>query len=200
MFKKILTLASAVLFSFSVHAAKFTEGDNYTVLDQPKSETPLVTEFFSLYCPHCFQFEPMVKTLKTKLPDNAKFQKMHVSFMGGTMGKVMSQAFATSVILGVEDKMVTAFFNRIHTMKKKPNNEAEVRQMFIDEGVSAAEFDGAFSSFAVNSMVSRYNKSFSDAKLTGVPAVVVNNKYVIKSNGLKSADEYYELVDFLLKK
>ena len=200
MFKKLLTLASAALLSFSVHAAKFTEGDYYKVLDLPKSETPIVTEYFSLYCPHCYQFEPMIKQLKTKLPENAKLQKMHVSFMGGSMGKVMSKAFATSVILGVQDKMVPVFFNRIHTMNKPPRNEEEVRQIFIDEGVPAAEFDGAFNSFAVNSMVSRFDKSFEDAGLTGVPAVVVNNKYLVQTGKIKSADEYFELVNYLLKK
>ncbi|WP_318459927.1 thiol:disulfide interchange protein DsbA/DsbL [Photobacterium leiognathi] len=200
MFKKLLTLASAALLSFSVHAAKFTEGDYYQVLDQPKSETPVVTEFFSLYCPHCYQFEPMIKQLKTKLPENAKLQKMHVSFMGGPMGKVMSKAFATSVVLGVQDKMVPVFFNRIHTMNKPPRNEEEVRQIFIDEGVPAAEFDGAFNSFAVNSMVSRFDKAFEDAGITGVPAVVVNNKYLVKTGKIKSADEYFELVNYLLKK
>ncbi|KJG54217.1 thiol:disulfide interchange protein [Photobacterium kishitanii] len=191
--------------SFIVHAAKFTEGNYYKILDQPQSTTPVVTEFFSLYffslyCPHCFQFEPMMRELKTKLPDNVKFQQMHVSFMGGSMGKVMSKAFATAVVLNVTDKMVPVLFNRIHTLNQPPRNEAEVRQIFIDEGVPAAEFDGAFNSFAVNSMVTRFDKSFEDAGLTGVPAVIVNNKYLVKTGKIKSADEYFELVNFLLKK
>ncbi|KAE8176058.1 thiol:disulfide interchange protein DsbA/DsbL [Photobacterium carnosum] len=200
MMKNLLALVSAALLSFSVHAAKFTEGDYYKVLDQPQSTTPIVTEFFSLYCPHCFQFEPMMHELKTKLPDNVKLQKMHVSFMGGPMGKVMSKAFATAVVLNVTDKMVPVLFNRIHTLNQPPRNEAEVRQIFIDEGVPAAEFDGAFNSFAVNSMVTRFDKSFEDAGLTGVPAVIVNNKYLVKTGKIKSADEYFELVNFLLKK
>jgi thiol:disulfide interchange protein DsbA len=181
MMKNLLALVSAALLSFSVHAAKFTEGDYYKVLDQPQSSTPIVTEFFSLYCPHCFQFEPMIRELKTKLPDNAKLQKMHVSFMGGPMGKVMSKAFATAVVLNDSDKMLPVLFNRIHTLNQPPRDEAEVRQIFIDEGVPAAEFDGAFNSFAVNSMVSRFDKAFNDAGLTGVPAVVVNNKYLVQT-------------------
>ena len=69
MMKNLLALVSAALLSFSVHAAKFTEGDYYKVLDQPQSTTPVVTEFFSLYCPHCYQFEPMIRQLpKTLLP------------------------------------------------------------------------------------------------------------------------------------
>ncbi|KLV05016.1 MULTISPECIES: thiol:disulfide interchange protein DsbA/DsbL [Photobacterium] len=200
MLKKILAFASIALLSLSVQAAKFTEGDYYKVLDLPKSSTPVVTEFFSFYCPHCHNFEPMIQQLKKALPDNAKLQKNHVSFMGGAMGTSMSKAYATSVVLGVEDKMIPVLFARIHDMNKPPRNDEELRQIFIDEGVKAEDFDGAFNSFAVNSMVNRFNKAFKDSGLTGVPAVVVNNKYLVQTSNIRSADEYFELVNFLLTK
>ncbi|MBV1840315.1 thiol:disulfide interchange protein DsbA/DsbL [Photobacterium ganghwense] len=200
MLKKILAFASIALLSLSVQAAKFTEGDYYKVLDLPKSNTPVVTEFFSFYCPHCHNFEPMIQQLKKALPDNAKLQKNHVSFMGGAMGTSMSKAYATSVVLGVEDKMIPVLFARIHDMNKPPRNDEELRQIFIDEGVKAEDFDGAFNSFAVNSMVNRFNKAFKDSGLTGVPAVVVNNKYLVQTSNIRSADEYFELVNFLLTK
>ncbi|MDO6500563.1 DsbA family protein [Photobacterium sanguinicancri] len=200
MMKTILAIASAALLSFSVQAAKFTEGDYYKVLDLPKSSTPIVTEYFSFFCPHCNSFEPMIKELKKTLPENAKFQKNHVSFMGGPMGKSLSKAYATSLSLGIDDKMTPVLFNRIHGMQNAPRNDAELRQIFLDEGVKAEDYDGAFNSFAVNSMVNRYNKAFQDSGLTGVPAVVVNNKYLVQTGEIESADEYFELVNFLLKK
>ncbi|MGF1683437.1 thiol:disulfide interchange protein DsbA/DsbL [Photobacterium minamisatsumaniensis] len=200
MFKKILAFVSVALLSVSVQAAKFSEGDHYKVLDLPQSSSPIVTEFFSFYCPHCNSFEPMIQQLKKTLPDNAKLQKSHVSFMGGSMGKSMSKAYATSVALNIDDKMTPVLFARIHDMQKPPRNDQELRQIFIDEGVSAEDFDGAFNSFAVNSMVNRFNKAFQDSGLTGVPAVVVNNKYLVQTGKVRSADEYFELVNFLLTK
>ena len=200
MFKKILAFASVALLSLSVQAAKFTEGEYYKVLELPKSSSPVVTEFFSFYCPHCNSFEPIIQQLKKNLPDNAKLQKNHVSFMGGNMGKSMSKAYATSVVLGVEDKMVPVLFGRIHDMQKPPRNDNELRQIFLDEGVSADDFDGAFNSFAVNSMVNRFNKAFQDSGLTGVPAIIVNNKYLVEAGKVKSVDEYFELVNYLLTK
>ncbi|MGF1701856.1 thiol:disulfide interchange protein DsbA/DsbL [Photobacterium makurazakiensis] len=200
MFKKILAFVSVALLSVSVQAAKFNEGDHYKVLDLPQSSSPIVTEFFSFYCPHCNSFEPMIQQLKKTLPDNAKLQKSHVSFMGGSMGKSMSKAYATSVALNIDDKMTPVLFARIHDMQKPPRNDQELRQIFIDEGVSAEDFDGAFNSFAVNSMVNRFNKAFQDSGLTGVPAVVVNNKYLVQTGKVRSADEYFELVNFLLTK
>ncbi|KLV03231.1 thiol:disulfide interchange protein [Photobacterium aquae] len=200
MLKKILAFAGIALLSLSAHAAKFTEGDYYKVLDMQKSSTPLVTEYFSYFCPHCNGFQPVIAQLKKNLPDNAKLQKNHVSFMGGPMGKSMSKAYATAVVLGIEDKMTPVLFNRIHTMNKPPRNDAEIRQIFIDEGVKAEDFDNAFNSFAVNSMVNRFNKSFQDSGLTGVPAIIVNNKYLVEAGKVKSVDEYFELVNYLLTK
>ncbi len=58
----------------------------------------------------------------------------------------------------------------------------------------------AINGFAVDSMVRRFDKQFKDSGLTGVPAVIVNNKYLVEAGGITSLDEYFELVNFLLKK
>ncbi|CAV20392.1 MULTISPECIES: thiol:disulfide interchange protein DsbA/DsbL [Vibrio] len=198
--KKLFAFFSLIMLSLSAHAAKFNEGEHYKVLDLEASKKPMVTEFFSFYCPHCNSFEPIIQQLKQQLPKDAKLQKNHVSFMGGNMGLPMSKAYATMIALKVEDKMVPVMFNRIHTMNKPPRDEAELRQIFLDEGVDAKKFDAAYNGFAVDSMVRRFDKAFKDSGLSGVPAVVVNNRYLVDAQGISSLDEYFELVNFLLKK
>ncbi len=198
--KKLFAFFSLIMLSLSAHAAKFNEGEHYKVLDLEASKKPMVTEFFSFYCPHCNSFEPIIQQLKQQLPKDAKLQKNHVSFMGGNMGLPMSKAYATMIALKVEDKMVPVMFNRIHTMNKPPHDEEELRQIFLDEGVDAKKFDAAYNGFAVDSMVRRFDKAFKDSGLSGVPAVVVNNRYLVEAQGINSLDEYFELVNFLLKK
>ena len=198
--KKLFAFFSLIMLSLSAHAAKFNEGEHYKVLDLEASKKPMVTEFFSFYCPHCNSFEPIIQQLKQQLPKDAKLQKNHVSFMGGNMGLPMSKAYATMIALKVEDKMVPVMFSRIHTMNKPPRDEAELRQIFLDEGVDAKKFDAAYNGFAVDSMVRRFDKAFKDSGLSGVPAVVVNNRYLVEAQGISSLDEYFELVNFLLKK
>ncbi|WP_286295197.1 thiol:disulfide interchange protein DsbA/DsbL [Vibrio apostichopi] len=198
--KKLFAFFSLIMLSLSAHAAKFNEGEHYKVLDLEASKKPMVTEFFSFYCPHCNSFEPIIQQLKQQLPADAKLQKNHVSFMGGNMGLPMSKAYATMIALKVEDKMVPVMFNRIHNMNKPPRDEAELRQIFLDEGVDAKKFDAAYNGFAVDSMVRRFDKAFKDSGLSGVPAVVVNNRYLVEAQGINSLDEYFALVNFLLKK
>ncbi len=199
--KKLFALVATLMLSLTVHAAQFKEGEHYKVIDGlEETKTPTVTEFFSFYCPHCNHFEPIIQELKQHLPADATFIKNHVSFMGGNMGKSMSKAYATMVALKVEDKMIPVMFNRIHNLRKPPKNDAELRQIFVDEGIDGKKFDAAFNGFAVDSMVRRFDKQFQDAGLQGVPSVVVNNKYLVQAQTLKTEDEYFDLVNFLLKK
>ncbi|MEC7939606.1 MAG: thiol:disulfide interchange protein DsbA/DsbL [Pseudomonadota bacterium] len=198
--KKLFAFFSLIMLSLSAHAAKFNEGEHYKVLDLKASKKPMVTEFFSFYCPHCNSFEPIIQQLKQQLPKDATLQKNHVSFMGGKMGLPMSKAYATMIALKVEDKMVPVMFNRIHNMRKPPRDETELRQIFIDEGIDAKKFDAAYNGFAVDSMVRRFDKAFKDSGLSGVPAVIVNNRYLVEAQGINGLDEYFELVNFLLKK
>ena len=196
--KKLLLLVSSVLLSVMAHAAQFNEGQHYTVLDAKKSSTPVVTEFFSFFCPHCYGFEPVIAGLKDQLPSNVPVQKVHVSFMGSNMAVPMAKAYATMVALKVDDKLVMPMFKQIHDFKNTPKNEQELRQIFVDNGVSGEKFDAAFNGFAVDSMQKRFDKQFAATGLRGVPGVVVNNKYIVQSGDIKTVDEYYDLVNYLL--
>ncbi|OIQ25073.1 thiol:disulfide interchange protein DsbA/DsbL [uncultured Vibrio sp.] len=198
--KKLFALVATLMLSLTAHAAQFEEGTHYKVLDLEPSKKPVVTEFFSFYCPHCNELEPVIEQLKEQLPEGVKLKKSHVSFMGGSMGMPVSKAYAAMVTLKVEDKMVPVLFNRIHTMSKPPRNEAELKQIFVDEGVDAKKYDAHYNGFAVDSMVRRFDKSFQDSGLTGVPAVVVNNRYLVQSQSIRTTTDYFALVNYLLTK
>ncbi len=199
MIKKMMTLVAASLLSFSAFATQFTEGDYYKVLDQPQSDTPIVAEYFSFYCPHCYRFEPTVQALKKELPENVVFQKNHVSFMGGANGKEMSKAFASAIVLETPT-VVSEIFKRIHVDNKPPRDAKAIREIFVEKGITAENVEGAFNSFAVNSIVNRSDKAFKDSGLTGVPALIVNNKYLVKTGKITSSEQYFELVNYLLTK
>ncbi len=198
--KRIFVLLASIMMSLSLQAAQFKEGDHYQVLNVNKSSAPVVTEFFSFYCPHCYKFESIIEQLETKIPENAKMQKVHVSFMGGNMAVPVAKAYATMVVLKAEDKMVPYLFKQFQTLNNPPKTEAELRQMFLDNGIDAKKFDAAYKGFAVDSMQKRFDKQFNSTGLQGVPGVVVNNKYLVKTDKLKNYGEYFELVNFLLKK
>ena len=64
---------------------------------------PQVLEFFSFYCPHCYQFEQVYhvsENVKKALPAGTKMTKYHVEFLG-PLGKQLTQAWAVAMALGV---------------------------------------------------------------------------------------------------
>ena len=196
--KKLFALLTTAIISLSTHAAKFDEGTYYEVLKTEKSATPKVTEFFSFYCPHCYNFEPVINQVKTSLPKDAQFEKVHVAFMGSDMAIPMAKSYATMVTLGVEDSMVPAMFKQIHQLRSAPQNEKALRQIFLDNGVDAKKFDATYNSFVVNSMQKNFDKQFEKSTLAGVPGVLVNDKYIVKSDKIKSMEEYSQLINYLL--
>ncbi|CAH1525041.1 MULTISPECIES: thiol:disulfide interchange protein DsbA/DsbL [Vibrio] len=196
--KKLLALCSTLLLAFTAHAAQFEEGKHYKVLDVDKASKPTVTEFFSFYCPHCYKFEAVIDNMKPALPKGASFEKVHVAFMGSDMAVPMAKSYATMVSLGVEKKMVPAMFAQIHQKRQAPKDESELKQIFVDNGVDAKKFDAAYNSFAVNSMQKGFDKQFKQSTLTGVPGVLVNDKYIVIPNEIRTYDEYNELVNYLL--
>lgn len=185
----------------AVQALEFVEGKQYQVLKQQRSVTPKITEYFSFYCPHCYMFEQVIEPVKKQLPSEVEFEKNHVSFMGADMGKPMAKAYATMLVLHIEDKMIPIMFDKIQKLQQAPNSDNELRQIFIEQGIDADKFDKTFNSVDVNIMQKYFDQAFQNAGLNGVPSVIVNNRYLITpDHSIRSIDDYITLVNHLLSK
>ena len=55
--------------------------------------------------------------LKKHLPENIPFNKNHVSFMGGDMGKALNRGYATMIMLDNESSMMPVIFERVQNSK-----------------------------------------------------------------------------------
>ncbi|MBS9434312.1 thiol:disulfide interchange protein DsbA [Photorhabdus hainanensis] len=203
--KKFWLALVGMVMAFSASAANFTEGKQYVELKSPVADQPPVLEFFSFYCPHCYQFEEIFKvpqTVKQHLPEGTKLVRYHVDFLG-PLGKELTTAWAAAMAMGVEDKVTPVLFEGIQkTLAIKTPND--IRDAFIKAGVTAEDYDAAMSSFVVKSLVVKQQKAAQDLQLRGVPAMFVNGKYMMKSDGIdaSSADNYAksysDVVNFLL--
>ena len=199
--KKVLFFLAAMLMIPMVHAApQFKEGVNYDVVSQTGSAQPEVMEFFSYFCPHCAKFEPIAEDLKKSLPEGVPMKKNPVAFLGREMGPEMQRAYAVANLLNVEGKLTPAIFDKIHTQRQYPQSRTDVKQIFVDNGVPAEEFDGAVDSFAVSGMVSQFDRNTESYNVRGVPAFLVNGKYMVKIESITSQEQFNQLVKFLLAK
>ncbi|PZD64834.1 thiol:disulfide interchange protein DsbA [Pantoea ananatis] len=207
--KKIFFALMGLVLAFSASAAQFTEGKQYVSLPKPVAGEPQVMEFFSFFCPHCYQFEQIYHVgdaVKKNLPADTKMVKYHVDFLGGDLGPVVTHAWAVAMALGVEDKVTSPIFDGIQK-SQTITDAASLKDVFIKAaGISSEQYDAAWNSFAVKALVAQQQKAASDVDLRGVPAMFINGKYMVNNGGLDTSSmanfvaDYANVVKFLVEK
>lgn len=201
--KKIWVLLALCWFTQIVHAAQplFEEGVHYDELPFSETAQPEIMEFFSYLCPNCAKFEPIIDSLRGSLPTGVSLKKNPIDFLGrDNMGSEMQRAYAVAGLLGVERTLTTAMFHQIYSLRQPPQSREDIKNVFVAKGVSAKAFDVTVDSFTVSGMLEKYNRNAKNFKIKGVPAFVINGKYIIKINAIKEQAQFNQLVDFLLTK
>lgn len=206
--KKLVSLFAMFVLPVAAFAADFTEGKHYTKVSEQLSAKAEVREFFSFYCPHCFQFEPFMANLKKKLPADVKFEMNHVDFLRAASPKVqqsLTKAVVVAHKMGLEKSVIGAIFNYIHVQKAVFTSEKDIRNVFVLNGADGEKFDKLMKSFGVSSQAKAMKKLQEEysrkGALSGVPTVIVNGKYRVDAKGLDSSNfeqEYNNLVSYLL--
>jgi thiol:disulfide interchange protein DsbA len=195
----ILTLSSAALFA----QKSFEEGKHYEVVSDQKTATPTVTEFFSLYCGHCFQFEALVDTVKASLVKGAKFEKSHVNYIPRNNPEVqlgIVKAFIAMQDLGMQKELTAQFFAAIHMKGIQIDSVDDIKQIFLANDVSEEKFQKLFSDPNLIKRAIAMSTLWDEKKVTNVPTLVVNGMYKIDMGSVASLDELISLTNFLLKK
>ena len=130
----------------------FEAGVNYTELDNQLSEQHQIVEYFSFYCPHCYNQEPFMADVKTLLPSPDMFSKNHVENMPGRnleIERLLTKALITAKLLKIDKKIVAAIFDYIHKNRANFTAIKDIKNLFILNGVASNDFDKTFNSFKV---------------------------------------------------
>ena len=198
---KIIMLLVGLMMATLGHAAPlFKEGEHYEVVKATATAKPEVLEFFSYFCPHCYNFEPIMADLKKSLPEGIELKRNPVAFLGREMGPELQRAFAVATLLDVEAKFSPVIFKKIQEERQPPQSRADIKALFESIGVAGNEYDGAVDSFAVSGLVAQFDRNTQEMNIRGVPATVINGRYLLKTESVKSTEEYKALVQYLLNK
>lgn len=202
-----IALSALFAVNSTALAADPVEGKEYISVKQAPSAQKEVLEFFSFYCPHCYDFELTYKIpsqIKAKLPEGAKLVQYHVNFLG-RQSEHLTRAWAFAMAQGVEDKVKTALFEG--AQKDAFKSMDDIKAVFVANGISATDFDNGINSFAVNGLVNKQVQAAEDFKIQGVPAFFVNEQYQMNLEGFsdsKSTNDfiqrYVDAVTFLIRK
>ena len=202
IFKKTILLFS-ILFMVTgmACAASYEEGKHYKRVDQPRiidGDKVEVLEFFWYGCPHCYSFEPHISKWKKSKPDNVEFVQIPATFQ--PLWVLHARAYYALQMLGAGDKIHPKFFSEIHNKKNYMKTVDALTKFVGRYGVERSEFIDAMNSFTVETKVRKATKLVNDYKLSGVPAVTVNGKYLVSASMAGSYENMIKIMNYLVEK
>ena len=207
MRKHLRTWLSALLAGLCLLAlpaqAQLVAGRDYSVVEpaQPTDDPGRieVVEFFSYACPHCSDLNPLVRKWAAKLPADVAFKRVPVSF-NSPFYQLMAKLFYTLDAIGEMERLDAAAFDAIHVKGLKLIDEKSVQEWAVSQGVDAKKFSDAFKSFSTDSNVKRTDQLSRAAKIPGVPALVVDGRYLVVGKNVKNHDELLALTEKVIDK
>ncbi|MCG8379332.1 MAG: thiol:disulfide interchange protein DsbA/DsbL [Proteobacteria bacterium] len=192
-----LTISVFIVFTPYLYAA-----DGYVDIE-PAQPTQTgdkieVLEVFWYACPHCYEFEPYLHDWLANKPDDVEFRRMPGIFRKSWIPH--ARAFFTAEKLGVLDTVHSPLFSAIHKHKKNIHDDSAIRKFFIKQGIDDDEFKKVYQSEETETKVKQAYIMGQRYKITGVPAVIVNGKYMVTGSTAGSFSNLLKIVDQLVDK
>ena len=196
-----LVLGSVLLLStFNALAREYKPGVDYEVKDTKLTEKPEIREFFSFFCPHCYEVEQMFTPLNKEFVNKAEVVYNPVWQIGGELGKRTQSAYAVAKKLGKANEIRALLFKRIKQTDGHLQANDDFAYIFDIVGVNAKSYRDELKTAEVKTLISNYNQKISDYGLNSVPQIIVNGKYLINLSNVQDQNDYKNLVSYLLSK
>lgn len=177
----------------------FDEGIDYQRLARPlpvaRKGRAEVLELFWYGCPHCHQLEPLLDGWRARHPKVA-FNRLPAVL--GDSWAVHARAYYAAESMGALARLHQPLFDAIHVAGKRFNDEAALATFAASRGIDAGKFRQAMSAFAVDAKVRRAVETTRRVGLDGVPALVVNGRYLTSPALAGSRQRTIDVLDFLV--
>ncbi|MBE0546995.1 MAG: thiol:disulfide interchange protein DsbA/DsbL [Rubrivivax sp.] len=178
-----------------------TTGTDYLRLDpaQPVAtgEKIEVIEFFSYSCPHCFALYPRVKAWAQGKPADVTFRYQPVIFRDSW--EVPARLHFTLLALGEVERLGDAVFDAIQLEQLDFGNEPVLFDWAARQGLDRQRFIAAYRSPEVARQLAQVRPMAQSYQLPGVPALVVDGKYLTTNSLSGSAQGTIDALDRLVK-
>lgn len=210
----VLSKTSLVQGSAAEPASAFSEGRHYVSLTNDVKENDVVEnfkkenhdkvqviEFFSYGCSWCYKLEPFVTQWAEKTPAHVRFERVPVEFQPSW--RTLTKAFYTAQTLDKFQEIHEPLFKAIHTDALTNSSEETLKAFFVDQGISAEDFDETFDSFTVNRK-QKWASALSQAyRITAIPTILVQGPegaYLTSVRMAGGENALLQVVDYLINK
>lgn len=149
----------------------------YTNLEA--SEEPLVYEFFSYTCPHCYNLEPvMIEWKRNYKAEEVTFRQIPVFL---PQVPHLTYGFYTAEELGVLEEFHLTMFAEWHENNNRIIDKNGLVPLFESIGVSKEKFEQAYTSESVEKKVEEAKALMAKFQVTSFPLLIINEKYKVNS-------------------
>ena len=201
-------ITSLLILSFGIQPALaneafgIAEGEEYKKIPTPQSIAPnekKVVEVFYYGCPHCYELESSVHQWLKNKPKEVHFERMP-AVLNNPNWVFMARVFYTAKFLGIEQPLHTKYFDAIQRDRKPIFNVDALAKFVEPMGIKPDAYKQMFNSFQVTSAVSRAKQMTQNYGIDGVPAVIINGKYLTDVPMASSRQALWKVVNQLLNK
>jgi protein dithiol oxidoreductase (disulfide-forming) len=194
--RKFLGVAVGATLAISLPVLAQTAGKEYTPISPAQqTDEPAkieVLEFFSYGCPHCSDFHQPLSAWVAKLPGDVVVKRVPVSFGRGAWANIAKLYYALEAT-GDLAKLDGEVFKAVHNDRINLFEEKNILEWVAKKGVDQKKFSETFNSFGVMSKVKRGDQLAQAYKISGVPSLAVDGKYMVAgkdfSEQLANADK-----------
>ena len=154
----------------------------YRTLDVADGTGPVrVVEYFSYGCVHCRSLERLLDGWADSLPQGAVFERAHVAF--SEQQRLLARAYFALGRHNALEANHDRIFRAIHDRNRRFASAEALADFVGGHGVEREAFLVTMRSPRAARQVRAVEERFAALGLTGVPALVVDGKYVIGMEG-----------------
>lgn len=157
-----------------------------------------VMEIFWYGCPHCYKLEPYLEKWLENKPEDVSFVRVP-----GVLGKNWiphAKAFYAANQMNIFEQFHRPFFDAIHKEGEHLVNERRIGDFIEQKGMDRDKFSEAFNSEEVDKQLKQAFKIGRDLRITGVPTIIVNGKYITSATLTGSNEKLIKVINSLIKR
>ncbi|MCE8017432.1 thiol:disulfide interchange protein DsbA/DsbL [Halomonas sp. MCCC 1A17488] len=184
-------------------ADNLVEGQHYEKLPEPietsaGGDRVEVTEVFWYGCPHCYNLEEPLNAWVAEQPEDVAFNRMPAT-MGGDWN-THAMMFYAAEELGIREDAHDDIFHAIHEEGQRLNDADSIARFFSKYDVSEEEARQALDAFGVKAQVNKAHARMRAMRLMGVPALVVDGRYLVTPSSAGSLENMPQVAGALVER
>lgn len=186
----------------AVAQSAFVDGTDYqSISPAVKTSQPdkiVVTEVFWYGCPHCFRFEPYVERWAAGLPDTVVFEQVPSSL--NPRWTEHARTYYSLKMMNALEQTHKALFDAIHLKRQRLTSLDTIAAFIAELGLDEKAFRENYFSFPVETQIRKNVQKEKRYGHRGVPAVIVNGKYLVSASLAGSNERMIQIMNFLVDK